>query len=228
MTTLRRIHKNTELPSDKWDPYFDVYERHLEKFRHCSYYLIEVGVQGGGSLEMWETYLGSSRASKITGIDIDPDVKIRLGDKFDIVIGDQGDPLFWDHFISNNMKQNEIDIVIDDGGHHPHQQIVTFEKLFPLVSEIGVYICEDIHTAYWPDYSGGLKRPGTFMEYAKTLSDLLNKEHIPEAYVKANFNDSTLNLIKDLNSIHFYDSMVVFEKGCKPFTRVFGGKQNNA
>ena len=37
--------------------------------------------------------------------------------------------------------------MLDDGGHLNTQQLNTFKKLFPKISEDGVYICEDIHTS---------------------------------------------------------------------------------
>ena len=39
-----------------------------------------------------------------------------------------------------------------------HQQIVTFEELFPHVQPHGVYLCEDLHTSYVPPTAigGGL------------------------------------------------------------------------
>ena len=47
------------------------------------------------------------------------------------------------------------------------QQKNTFEVLYPIVSKTGVYICEDVHTSYSADYSGGLRNPETFVEFAK-------------------------------------------------------------
>jgi hypothetical protein len=33
--------------------YFDVYERHFERFRNRPVTMLEIGVAGGGSLAMW-------------------------------------------------------------------------------------------------------------------------------------------------------------------------------
>lgn len=41
----------------KWIHYFDIYERHLARFRGTSPTMIEIGVMGG-SLAMWKEYLG--------------------------------------------------------------------------------------------------------------------------------------------------------------------------
>ena len=63
---------------------------------------------------------------------------------------------------------------IDDGGHTMGQQIATFEEMYPKVNENGVFLIEDLHTSYWQSYGGGYRKPGTFMEYAKALTDQLN------------------------------------------------------
>ena len=39
----------------KWDHYFDAYHRHLSKFNK-PINMLEIGVLGGGSLEMWKGY----------------------------------------------------------------------------------------------------------------------------------------------------------------------------
>jgi hypothetical protein len=72
-----------------------------------------------------------------------------------------------------------------------------------------VYAVEDLHTAYWPDFGGGLCAPGSFIERAKSLVDSLNADHARGAIAPDAFTRQTL-------SISFYDSMVVFEKGVVP------------
>ena len=53
MSHLEELHKKSEHSSDKWQPYFEVYESHLNKFMDTDLNIVEVGVQKGGSLEMW-------------------------------------------------------------------------------------------------------------------------------------------------------------------------------
>jgi hypothetical protein len=216
MTELRRIFDNTlNHPSDKWESYFGVYERHLSDYRDREFNLVEVGVQKGGSLDMWATYF--PKAKKITGIDIDVEcAKLKYDDpRIDVVIGDQADTLFWDSFLVKNPK---IDVFVDDGGHFMDQQIMTFEKVFPQMPVGGVYICEDCHTSYMSYNGGGLGRTSSFIEYAKSYIDVIHWDW------KENFTtqlERRYKIGKDLTGIHFYDSMVVFEKfGKKEMKRV--------
>src|SRR5690606_4759619 len=94
----------------------------------------------------------------------------------------------------------------DDGGHTMEQQIVTFEILFDHVRDDGVYLCEDLHTSYWPKFGGGYKREGTFIEYSKNFIDQLNAYHSKQRGLKVN------KFTKNVDSIHYYDSILVLEK----------------
>lgn len=203
---LRECFDNAKHPSDKWEPYFEVYERHLRRWRGTEVNIVEVGVQKGGSLDMWGSFLGDK--AKITGIDVDPECAKLTYDNpnVKVLIGDQGDPAFWDSFLADKPK---IDIFIDDGGHYMDQQIVTFEKIFPVMPVGSIFICEDCHTSYMAHNGGGLNRKGTFIEYAKQYVDVLHWDW-KESY---NTELDRLNKIgKDLTGVFFYDSMVVFEK----------------
>ena len=212
---LRVCFDNAEHSSDKWEPYFEVYERHLKQFVGRPINFVEVGVQKGGSLDMWNLYFGN--AANITGIDVDPECA-KLEYKWTntkVLIGDQGDPAFWDNFLAENPK---VDVFVDDGGHYMNQQILTFEKIFPILPVGGVFICEDCHTSYMSHNGGGLNRKGSFIEYAKQYIDVIHWDW------KESYNTELERLYKigkDLTSVHFYDSMVVFEKfGKKDMKRV--------
>ena len=93
------------------------------------------------------------------------------------------------------------------------QQIVSFENLFKHIKDDGIYLCEDCHTSYMWDYGGGYKRFGTFIEYTKKWIDYINAFHSETNRLKPNV------FTKSIKSLHYYDSIVVIEKGNveKPF-----------
>jgi hypothetical protein len=209
METVRDSYDRIKLRSDKWELYFDVYEKYFSKFKNNSPTFVEVGVQGGGSLEAWVDYFGKS--SKIYGVDINP-----LIDKVDgaeIVIGDQNDPLFWYNFLE---KVGEIDCFLDDGSHYVEHQITTFNYVWPKIKPGGIFMCEDTCTSYWPGYGGRLNSPNTFIEYSKKLIDYIHAEHIQNFL----YDPYLLDLTKDLGEIHFYNSQVVFVKNKPKFQRI--------
>jgi hypothetical protein len=193
--------KNNKNLMHKWMHYFEVYERHFARFRGTDVHLLEIGVSHGGSLQMWKDYFGPR--AKIFGADVNPDCKKLEEDQVQIFIGDQGDRKFL-RLLAREIPR--VDILIDDGGHTMRQQIATFEELYGRVSENGVYLCEDTHTSYWPAFRGGLRRRGTFMEYSKRLIDQLNAWHSQQRSFKVD------DFTKSTDSMHFYDSIVVFEK----------------
>jgi hypothetical protein len=199
---LRYFNENTGGLIHKWQHYFDIYDSHFSRFRDSAINLLEFGVSHGGSLQMWKHYFGKN--SKIYGVDINPQCKNLEEDQITIFIGDQSDK----HFVSSLTKEFPlIDIVIDDGGHTMKQQINTFEILFPHVTPQGLYVCEDLHTSYRPNFGGGYRRKGTFVEYSKNFIDYLNAWHSrqPQKLAVSEFT-------KTVHSVHFYDSMLVIEK----------------
>ena len=203
----------------KWHHYFDIYERYFSKYKEKDINILEIGISHGGSLELWKKYFGSK--AKIFAIDVNPACKKFETEQVKIFIGSQSDPIF---LKSVADQCPSFDIILDDGGHTMKQQIISFEILFPYLKNDGVYMCEDTHTSYWYEYQGGLNKKGTFIEYSKKLVDKLNAWHV---------NDSSKmrvdNYTKTINSIHFYDSIVVFEKCLqreKPITLINGKKQN--
>lgn len=124
----------------KWTHYFDIYDRHFNKFRGQEVHILEIGIYSGGSLEMWRDYFGPKAI--LYGVDIEAACRAYESDNVKIFIGDQADRMFWHEF---RQKVPVLDIVIDDGGHQPQQQIVTLEELLPFLRSGGVYCCEDIH-----------------------------------------------------------------------------------
>jgi hypothetical protein len=186
----------------KYENYFEIYERFLGCYRGKSPRIVEIGVQHGGSLQMWRNYFGDG--TTVIGVDILPACKNFERDDVKIFIGDQADPAFLD-ILSREI--GTVDAIIDDGSHVPAHQIASFEKLFyNNLSDNGVYIVEDCHTSYWPRYGGGLKRKGTFIEYAKDVCDTVNGWHADDRRLRTR---KGLGFIK---SVSFFSSTVVFEK----------------
>ena len=202
---LKYIWKGLNNYCTKWDHYFPVYERYLSKYIGEHITMLEIGVLGGGSLEMWRKYLGPG--TKLVGVDIDP-ICLKYADKdTDILIGDQEDPVFLKSIVD---RYKNFDVIIDDGGHTMKQQIASLNHLYPSLADQGVYLCEDTHTNYWDRFGGGLNRQGTFIEYTKEILDVVNSKHIVTdslQYKELN------NWFHDLESVHYHDSIVVLEKG---------------
>lgn len=192
---------HSDRPIDKWKHYFPVYERHFAKFVNTDVVFIEIGVGQGGSLQMWKRFLGPH--ARIIGIDINPRCRDFEEDQISVRIGDQSDVAFLTAVCDEFGPPN---VVLDDGSHRMQHLATSFTCLYPRLANGGVYLVEDLHTAYWPEYDGGLGREGTFIELCKSLIDALNADHTRGALSPNEFTRSTM-------SMHFYDSIVLFEKG---------------
>jgi hypothetical protein len=188
---------------DKWDQYFEIYDRHFSRFKGTNPVIVEVGLFFGGSIDLWNHYFDGQ--CTIHGIDINPHCKKFEKDNVTIHIVDQGN-----REQLENLKQilPKVDIFIDDGSHVNDHQILTMDVLYSQVKDDGVYLCEDCHTSYWPEYGGGLKG-NTYIEYSKNYIDQINGYMSRDPDLVTPFTSTT-------KSIHFYDSVVVFEKGIRP------------
>ncbi|MFU8765384.1 MAG: class I SAM-dependent methyltransferase, partial [Haliea sp.] len=202
----------------KIDHFFDDYEVHLQRFRNTAVRLLEIGVHGGGSLELWRRYFGQQ--ATIHGVDIDPAAADKAPPDCPVHIGSQADPSFLRSVL---MDHGPFDILIDDGSHLMPDQIATFDIAYPLLAPGGIYICEDAFTSYWREYGGGTDRPDTFIAFAKQrVDDLHAFWRLDDAVQPSAFSLST-------RSIHFYSGAVVFERQtvAAPVYTVRHGEQRN-
>ena len=205
----RPIHKNIH--------YFPIYERHFARFVGQPLTLFEIGAGAGGSSQMWKRFFGPY--ARIVAIDINPACRQFEDEQVKVRIGSQSDP----HFLAEVIEEfGTPDIVLDDGSHRMDDIATTFDWLYPRASRNGVYLVEDLHTAYWPEYGGGFRDPRSFLERCKDLIDELNAQHTRGALPPTAVGRSTI-------SMHFYDSVVVFERGVLLDTRsvVTGERQDD-
>jgi predicted O-methyltransferase YrrM len=184
----------------KWRHYLDIYHRHLARFRGTVAHVLEIGVYGGGSLEMWRDYFGP--LSSIYGIDIDPRCEQHAGERIRITVGDQADPVLWEQF---RRDVPVLDVVIDDGSHESDHQIATLEALLPHLRPGGVYICEDVHHA-----------GNAFASHVYALADKLNavELEIDEAARALLGRPEPVHAL--VASIHLYPFVTVIERALEP------------
>lgn len=217
--------------SHKWEHYLFAYQEILGKYakKGKPVNLLEIGVQNGGSLQIWKKFL--PEGSQVYGVDLNPDcLNIKFEDEnIHFFYGNAASADFW----TTNMKEITFDIIIDDGSHMCPDVINSFEFLFPLKLNMGgIYIAEDLHASYKTEYLGGYKKKGTSIEYFKNLIDYLNFNYIE---LPPNFDKESLEPLMDLNKqikrVSFYDSICAVEKYNKrlkkPFRDVITGEKAN-
>lgn len=156
MTELRRrtltepasefleLFRDCERPTAKHDTYFAIYDELFAPYKGKDITFVEIGILGGGSLEVWKKFFGSG--SRIIGIDLNPALRDELAkDGFEVHIGDQADPAFWRDFYA---KVGKIDVLLDDGGHTNAQMWTTFLATLEHVNDGGLVVTEDTHASF--------------------------------------------------------------------------------
>ena len=191
---------NTGTIVHKWHHYLPIYDRYFSRFRGTPVKMLEIGVSKGGSLKMWRDYFGPKAI--IFGIDIDPKCAAFDGQHASVRIGSQADAGFLRGVVT---EMGGVDIVLDDGSHVGRHIRASLDALFPALSENGVYMIEDLHTAYWENYDGAKTSPHNFMKVVKQLVDDIHHWYHP-------LGETVLATAGKLGGMHIHDSIVVLDK----------------
>ena len=81
----RYFRENTGRLIQKWHHYFEIYDRHLARFRGTEVHVLEFGVAQGGSMQMWKHYFGPR--CRIYGVDKNPACKAVEEERVEVFIG---------------------------------------------------------------------------------------------------------------------------------------------
>jgi hypothetical protein len=205
-TELVEAYQSSPYPSLKLTNYFKIYADTLGHLRNTACTFIETGILNGGSLFMWRKWLGAE--ARIIGVDLNPEAKKWEAYGFEIHIGDQGDPKFWESFY-NNIGQ--FDAFLDDGGHQSFQQIVTATEAIRHAHKKCVVLIEDTHSNFMQEFSR--HRNHSFLEYAKDATDILLMPHsqlFPNQFPPID-NMEVVTLFKKVHSMEFFTGIVAFK-----------------
>lgn len=198
----------------KWLSYFDAYDDLFGRFRGTAPRVLEIGVDRGGSLILWQRFFGPG--VQLTGIDINPDCARfeRADEGVHVRIGSQADPAFLERVCA---EFGPFDIIVDDGSHVVSHQIASFNALFDrAVRPGGIYMVEDLETSYWGHRSGQSDRPCTFIDVARAVLDVMHRPYADHDYpafrIEAAEGQSLTvpRLAKLVDQIRFYDSIAAF------------------
>jgi GT2 family glycosyltransferase len=204
--------------SDKWKFYLDTYDQTFLAKRNEAIALLEIGIQNGGSLEIWTAYFKNAKI--LVGCDINPkciDLKYE-NPKIEIVIGNANEDQCQIEILK---KSAQFDLIIDDGSHRSADIIESFSRYFPYLSSGGMYVVEDLHCSYWNSFGGGLFHPSSSISFFKRLADVLNFEHwgVPskrQDILKSFFDEYNCAIngvdLANIHSIEFLNSICIIRK----------------
>lgn len=204
--------------SDKWELYLREYDRLFAPYRDKPISMLEIGIQNGGSLEIWSKYF--EKAECYVGCDINEDCKLLeyADPRISVVVGDATTSETKNRILGISR---DFDLIIEDGSHTSRDIIKAFARYFPVVREGGIFVAEDLHCSYWNDFQGGLYDPYSSISFFKALADVVNYEHWGvEADVEkvvigfAQKYGAYINadILKTIHSIEFLNSVVVVRK----------------
>jgi hypothetical protein len=166
--------------TDKWGAHFytPLYHSLLLPLRNRAIRLLEIGVGGsefqtigGASLAMWAEYFPYGL---FTGIDI-AEKRLTLDPRIKLFRGSQDDPIFLKDVCA---ERGPFDVIIDDGSHTPKHVVASFNILFPSLLDGGLYVIEDMQTAFWPLCGGSMIHGGEILKLARTIIECLNHAEI--------------------------------------------------
>lgn len=204
--------------SDRWGLYLVEYERILGGYRDKPVALLEIGLQNGGSLEIWARFF--SKARQLVGCDINPDCArlVYEDPRIHVVVGDANSDVTEAKVL---RYAPTFDVVIDDGSHNSSDIVKSFARYFPHLAQGGIFVVEDLHCSYWEEYEGGLFDPFSAISLFKRLADIVNYEHWGVAKSRSDvlsgfFSKYDCELdeaaLERIHSIEFVNSMCVIRK----------------
>jgi hypothetical protein len=206
---IHELFKQARRPTAKHDNYFAIYDELFGPHKGRDVTFVEIGISGGGSLEVWKQYFGPN--ARIIGIDLNPALKQELErGGIEVHIGDQADPAFWRELYA---AVGSIDILLDDGGHTNSQTWTTVVQSLPHVRDGGLVIIEDTHASYMRSF--GNPSSASLVERLFAAVDLLHyrSSEIDEldrrlAGRRRSLAPTNVDLATFVHSIQFFESVV--------------------
>ena len=197
--------------TDKWGAHFytPVYHRLFAHLRDKPVRLLEIGIGGyhfarlgGASLAMWADYFPNGR---ILGIDVYAKT-LDLGERVDVRQGSQDDAAFLTRM---SAEHGPFDIVIDDGSHVPAHVTASFNVLFPLLADGGLYVIEDVQSTFWPQFGGSALDGGGIMHLARAILEHLHHAEIQVVQPNRRVSD----FARSIRSFRAWHNIFAIEKG---------------
>lgn len=215
---------------DKWEQYLAIYDAEIGQLvaRGEPLNFLEIGVQNGGSLEIWAKLLPAG--SQIVGIDIDPYcAELTLPANVRVLTGDASNA----DFLRTSLGDQGFDVIIDDGSHRSDDIVNSFRALFPRLRPSGKYFIEDLHASYWSEFGGSFRGDDSAVEFLKSLVDALHVDHFREVPAVDTDELAALTALnRQIARLCFVDSLAVIEKypreKSQPFVRTIAGSKVEA
>jgi len=138
---------------DTFHSYIELYERLLAPFADKAITLVEIGIQYGGSMLLWQDYLPKAEFVFVDNVNsISPKILEHLDpDRASILFEDAYDYRGADDVCSlaESGPSGGIDFIIDDGPHTLQSQKEFLRLYLPWINKGGVAVIEDVQDVQW-------------------------------------------------------------------------------
>lgn len=156
--------------------------------------LLEIGLLRGQSARMWRDYFTDAEIIMMDNMSQPcPDFDFS---GMRIVVGDSTQILTWDGM------PKDLDVIVDDGSHKPHDQIKTFLLGFPHLVSGGLYFIEDTYFNF-------------NTAYTNTPQDILYPWLMQKIVLQTSSVESHISLVwpeSEIYAYHCYQKVVMIEK----------------
>jgi hypothetical protein len=141
--------------------YTPVYEKYFGKYRDKEINFLEIGVYKGSSIFAWLEYF---QKAQIFALDIYNKSHLFNHPRVHFFQMDASDENSINNLmveIERKTKKRKIDLLVDDGSHFQYDQMTSLGKIFPHISNGGIYAIEDIC------YERNLRKGSQWWGYSK-------------------------------------------------------------
>lgn len=121
--------------------YGEFYDRALEPYRGRPIRLLEIGVDRGGSLRLWDAYFEGQ--ADIVGVDIDLS-RLEATAEWSACFA-RGDA----YTAEMAGSLGDLDVIIDDGPHTLHSMLTLIDLYVPRLRPGGLMVIEDVQDWCW-------------------------------------------------------------------------------
>jgi hypothetical protein len=193
--TLTEIGAKFNTDKTTYHKYTDHYDRVLSHLRDTPISFLEIGVLNGASIMMWSEYFSHA---DVYGVDINPCSHLDSS-KITTIVANQE--------VEEELLKlpDNLNVIVDDGGHTMLQQQLTFKVMFKKLMPGGIYILEDLHTSLPEFYNFYQSDP--YNNTLKLLKDLQNKQISEDSMYHISLDDFN-ELLDQIESVEIIENSI--------------------
>lgn len=141
-----------------------VYDKHFERIKNSASKILEIGVQGGGSLNLWKDYFTNAT---VFGMDITYTQNVSSEGIFQIVGNAYSESM------TEILTDGSFDVIIDDGSHLLQDMVFFVKNYLSKIKPDGILVVEDISNLDWAN-----KILFSLPEYIREYARIYDLRHV--------------------------------------------------